>query len=112
MRYQSTRNNVKGKSFQDVLMAGYANDGGFFMPEVIPVLTTDELKQFSSFNYAELCREIVKKFVASEEYQKLGLHGSFGLTNFSHHFWYSQKRPTITKDKILLFGFFLWPGRT
>lgn len=75
MRYESTRGKVKGASLQDVLMAGYAQDGGLFVPEVIPILSTEELQQYSSLDYADLCREIVKKFVSDEEYQGLCLHG-------------------------------------
>lgn len=75
MRYQSTRNQVNGHSFKDVLMTGFAPDGGMYVPEVIPPLSIEELQSYSTLPYTDLCWEIVKKFVSEEECNSLHLHG-------------------------------------
>eukprot|EP00795_Rhopilema_esculentum_P004546 gene4546-20798_t len=73
MKYESTNGVVKGASFQDVMLSGYADDGGMFLPECIPEISLEELRRFSALTYAELCKEIVKKFSTSEEYTALNI---------------------------------------
>ena len=75
MKYESTNGVVKGASFQDVMLSGYADDGGMFLPECIPEISLEELRRFSALTYAELCKEIVKKFSTGEEYTALNIDG-------------------------------------
>ena len=44
MKYQSSRGGVKDLSFEDVLFAGYAPDGGLFVPSSIPRLSLETLR--------------------------------------------------------------------
>src|SRR5580692_3699923 len=62
MRYLSTRD-ARPKpatySFEDVLLAGLAEDGGLYVPEALPALDLDEL---AGLPYAELAARIVGLF--------------------------------------------------
>ncbi|XP_076069418.1 threonine synthase-like 2 isoform X2 [Oratosquilla oratoria] len=67
MKYCSTRGKESGLAFRDVLFAGYAKDGGLYMPESIPTLTPDELESWSSCSYRELVYNITRKFIDQRE---------------------------------------------
>jgi threonine synthase len=41
--YCSTRGDVKGASFEDVVLAGLASDRGLFVPESFPMFTAEEV---------------------------------------------------------------------
>ncbi|HXO03454.1 MAG TPA: threonine synthase, partial [Stellaceae bacterium] len=62
MRYLSTRDarpSPATYSFEDVLLAGLAEDGGLYVPEALPALDLDEL---AGLPYAELAARIVGLF--------------------------------------------------
>ena len=44
MKYQSSRGGSRGSTFESVLFAGYAPDGGLFVPSTIPSISRQELK--------------------------------------------------------------------
>lgn len=67
MKYCSTRGKVSGLSFEEVLFNSYASDNGLFMPERIPKLDSETLKEWSTFSYVELCKVISRQFIAEEE---------------------------------------------
>ena len=46
MRYVSTRGQTPPQSFDDVLLAGLASDGGLFLPETWPQLSDAEIAGF------------------------------------------------------------------
>ena len=41
--YQSTRGGVRGVSFEDAVLSGYAPDGGLLVPELVPLFTAQQL---------------------------------------------------------------------
>ena len=63
MRYVSTRGEAAPRGFEDVLLAGLAEDGGLFMPESWPVLTPAEWRELRGLPYAELSARIIHRFV-------------------------------------------------
>ena len=63
MRYISTRGDAPALPFDDVLLTGLARDGGLYVPETWPTLTTDDFRSFKDLSYAELAHRIVKPFV-------------------------------------------------
>ncbi len=63
MRYESTRGKVKGASFEDVLLAGLASDGGLFIPQEWPQMTVAELNGLASLSYPELSAAVAGRFV-------------------------------------------------
>ena len=75
MRYKSTRGNVQGFSFEDVVFTGYASDGGLFMPETIPHVDKDTLQKWKAWTYLELCKEIMSLFISQEEVPHYDLSG-------------------------------------
>lgn len=64
MRYLSTRGGAPVREFEDVLLAGLAEDGGLFMPESWPQLSADEWRALRGLPYAELSARIVSLFTA------------------------------------------------
>ena len=64
MRYLSTRGGAPVREFEDVLLAGLAEDGGLFMPESWPQLSADEWRALRGLPYAELSAKIVSLFTA------------------------------------------------
>src|SRR3954464_1224413 len=67
MRYLSTRDAGKApaaRSFEDVLLAGLAEDGGLYVPERLPTLSRDALRDLAGLPYAEIAARIVGLFAA------------------------------------------------
>jgi len=63
MRYISTRGEAAPRGFEDVLLAGLAEDGGLFLPETWPTLTPDEWRGLRGLPYAELSARLIHRFV-------------------------------------------------
>ena len=67
MKYISTRGagsapDDSPKSFCDILLEGLAPDGGLFLPQTYPVLTSEELAALRPLSYAELAFQIISRF--------------------------------------------------
>ena len=62
MRYVSTRGLAPLLDFEGVLLTGLASDGGLYVPEQWPSLTTDDLGAFRGRDYAEVAHTIVSRF--------------------------------------------------
>ena len=62
MRYISTRGGAAPVSFEEVLLAGLAPDGGLYVPQVWPTLSADEIASFAHTPYAEIAATILKRF--------------------------------------------------
>lgn len=62
MKYQSTRGHDDLKSFDDVLVAAYARDGGLFVPVELPQLTMEHLESWRSHSFPQVCAEIMHLF--------------------------------------------------
>ena len=59
MRYISTRGDAPILEFDEVLLAGLAEDGGLYVPETWPQLTADGLCDLRGLSYAEMLGKIV-----------------------------------------------------
>ena len=62
MRYLSTRAAgpaPASRSFEDVLLAGLAEDGGLFVPETLPKLDAAALRGLAGLPYAELAARVM-----------------------------------------------------
>ena len=62
MRYVSTRGEAAPRSFEAVLLAGLAEDGGLFLPETWPVLTADEWDALRGLPYPDLAANIIARY--------------------------------------------------
>jgi threonine synthase len=67
MRYLSTRDTrptPATHAFDEVLLAGLADDGGLYVPETLPVLSREALSELAVLPYADLAARIVGLFAA------------------------------------------------
>ena len=66
MKYYSTNLKADKVSFSEALLKGLAPDKGLYMPEQIPVLTSEEIKSFSDKEYYQIAFEVSRKYLAGE----------------------------------------------
>ncbi|MDJ0608742.1 MAG: threonine synthase [Kiloniellales bacterium] len=85
MKYISTRGAAPVLQFDEVLLAGLAQDGGLYLPESWPVFTETEIAGMVGLGYAEVARRVMAPFVGdclSEEDLAAVLEESYG--GFGH----------------------------
>lgn len=63
MRYISTRGKAPALAFDDVLLAGLAEDGGLYLPETWPQFSAAEIRSMRSLTYSDLAIRIMSPFV-------------------------------------------------
>ncbi len=87
MRYLSTRDPrpiPATHAFEDVLLAGLAEDGGLYVPERMPVVDQETLRALSGLPYAELAARVMALFAGDSfdlpELRRLcaAAYGNFG----------------------------------
>ena len=66
MHYISTRGTAPRLTFNDVLLAGLASDGGLYVPETWPQFSQADLAKLRGKNYAEIAASIMWPFVEGE----------------------------------------------
>ena len=72
MMYQSTRDSSHKKyTAAEVIKMGLAPDGGLFIPETIPTLTTDEIEALCRDTYPVRAAKILGKFLTDYTYEEL-----------------------------------------
>ena len=60
MHYLSTRNNKLKKSFIHILFQGLSQEGGLFLPDTWPLISTDYLR---GKNYQEVAHAVIHPYV-------------------------------------------------
>ncbi len=65
MNYISTRGTAPKLSFDDVLLAGLARDGGLYLPETWPTLSTAMIRSFKGRPFADIAVEVIHPFVGN-----------------------------------------------
>ncbi len=63
MQYLSTRGGDAGRSFEDVLLAGLAPDGGLYVPESWPVFPKEEWRGLRNLSWGGVAAMVMKPFV-------------------------------------------------
>ena len=63
IKYSSTRGGDDSLSYEEVLLAGLARDGGLFMPEKWPSFSHGDLKNMKELTYSKLATKILKPFI-------------------------------------------------
>ena len=67
VRYLSTRSGLADKSFTQILLEGLSEDGGLFLPESYPQLSSEQLEDWRKLlreqGYAALAAEVLKLFI-------------------------------------------------
>ncbi|MFL2855509.1 MAG: threonine synthase [Pseudohongiellaceae bacterium] len=63
MKYVSTRGSCDPQSFEEVLLTGLAPDGGLYVPQSLPFISTEQMEQWKDLSYSDLVFEIVTPFI-------------------------------------------------
>lgn len=63
MKYHSTRGNAPVLDFADVVLTGLARDGGLYVPESYPQLSTHDLRQLRGKSYQEVACAVMAPFI-------------------------------------------------
>ena len=66
MKYISTRGDAPSLSFEEVVLAGLASDGGLYVPETLPVFSQTEINSWVGLSYQDLMFNIVSPFIDGE----------------------------------------------
>ena len=67
INYLSTKGGIAPVGFESAVLQGYAADGGLFVPDRIPQLSTTTLKQWSTLDYVDLAFEILSLYIDRSE---------------------------------------------
>ncbi|KIJ64739.1 hypothetical protein HYDPIDRAFT_111332 [Hydnomerulius pinastri MD-312] len=67
MKYISTRGKLEECSFEDVVLAGLAPEGGLYIPTHIPSLPDDWKTAWENLSYQDLAVKIISLFVSEDE---------------------------------------------
>lgn len=62
MKYISTRGTAPVLTFGEAMMTGLARDGGLYLPETIPVFTTEEIAALAGLPYEEVVFRVIRPF--------------------------------------------------
>lgn len=65
MTYISTRGEAADLTFEDVLLAGLARDGGLYVPETWPTLSPETIAAFAGKPFADVATEVMAPFVGA-----------------------------------------------
>ncbi|GHA00170.1 threonine synthase [Arenicella chitinivorans] len=63
MKFISTRGQAPSLSFEDVILAGLASDGGLYVPEALPEFSPATIASWAGLSYQELAFEVMQPFV-------------------------------------------------
>lgn len=63
MRYISTRGGAPALSFEDVLLAGLAPDGGLYLPDAVPRLSPGIFRAWRKLSYPDLAAAVMAHFI-------------------------------------------------
>jgi len=66
MKYISTRGDAPALSFEEVVLAGLASDGGLYVPETLPSFSKEEIASWASLSYQQLAFNVISPFVDGE----------------------------------------------
>ena len=63
MLYRSTKGGGKAVNFEEAILAGYAPDGGLYVPESLPEINVSQLNQWRDLSYKKLAFHILSLFI-------------------------------------------------
>ena len=84
-RYISTRGEAPALSFCDVMLTGLARDGGLYVPEAWPQLSSESIAAFFGRPYWEVAVDVIRPFVGGEiSDAELGRMANEAYATFRH----------------------------
>ncbi|MFT6407778.1 MAG: threonine synthase [Arenicella sp.] len=66
MKFISTRGDAPILSFEEVVLAGLASDGGLYVPESLPTFSKEEIASWAGLNYQQLAFKVIHPFIDGE----------------------------------------------
>ncbi|MBS0564889.1 MAG: threonine synthase [Proteobacteria bacterium] len=63
MRYVSTRGAAPALGFAEAMLTGLARDGGLYVPETVPTLSTGQIAALAGLDYEEAAFRVMRPFV-------------------------------------------------
>jgi threonine synthase len=63
IKYVSNKGGGKAVDFQEAILAGYAPDGGLYVPQRLPQVSTEQMEQWKQLSYPDLAFEILSLFI-------------------------------------------------
>ena len=85
MRYISTRGGAPAVRFTETLLAGLAPDGGLYVPETWPSLSSEEIAAFAGRPYAEVAAAILARFTGDDfTTEEIAVDCEVAYAAFSH----------------------------
>jgi threonine synthase len=84
MKYVSTRGKSPKVGFCQAVANGLAPDGGLYLPEILPQISTSTLKSWEGLTYPELTSEFFSLFATDIEKDRLDAICARSYTKFEH----------------------------
>lgn len=104
MRYISTRGQAPALSFEEVLLAGLASDGGLYVPEQLPTFSKEEIASWAGLSYAELAKRVITPFIGDcmpeADFHQL-VDETYGVTGTDNVFAHDAVAPLKQLDTNL-----------
>ena len=87
MKYVSTRNANTRIDSAEAIIRGLSNDGGLYMPESIPSLTTAEIDSLVGMDYKSRAKLVLSKFLTDYSETELDncINGAYTEAKFGSH---------------------------
>ena len=63
MKYISTRGNAPVLTFEEAMLTGLARDGGLYVPERIPKMSSGDIIGLAGLSYEEIALRVIQPFV-------------------------------------------------
>lgn len=105
--FKSCRTNAP-YTFEEAILSGWADDGGMILPEEIPTLTIDQLKEWKELSYRELMVAFLRLYISTKEVSTCDLQK---IVNKAFQVFPEDKIVTLTRvDQVHLCE--LWHGPT
>lgn len=105
MKYKSTRGGVSGISFKEAVMMGLATDGGLLLPEEIPVIDGEMLKEWKRFSYPDLAFAVMRLFIDDIPEKDLEVLVRKSYSTFTH----PEVVPIVRKGEVFIMELFHGP---
>ena len=72
MKYVSTRSKIEPIDSAEAILQGLSQDGGLFVPETIPKISLEEIKNLINLSYPKKAVAVLKKFLTDYTEDELG----------------------------------------
>ena len=85
MKYISTRGNAPVLTFEEAMLTGLARDGGLYVPESIPKMSSADIIGLAGLSYEEIALRVIQPFVG-DSFSEAELIDSISVAyaGFSH----------------------------